>query len=531
MRTVFLNPAVENRCPPPGVEPTMSDEILIIDKDTSHAKALGVYLERKRMEAYMASTCEDVMVLFDNIRAKIVLADPGLPDMEMTLLLKRIKASHPKLQIIVMVTPDQFDHAMAELKHDAVHYLMKPVKSTALDMALYQAKSWISLNNRLETNQIKLKALRHTQNLFQQLFDEVPCYISVQDRQFRLTATNKMFKKDFGDEIGSHCYAVYKHRGTPCQGCPVADTFEDGRPHTTEEVVTSKSGKQYNVITWTAPIRDGSGKITQVMEMSTNITQIRQLQDHLTSLGLMIGSMSHGVKGMLTALDGGIYQLETGLAKNDQDRTQRAFDQVKQMTGRIRKMVLEILYYAKSRELRYQTINIVEMADKVVGDAMAIASKNGVKLEANISPSMGYIDVDPTWLQAALVNFVENAIDACTYDRSKDDHIVKFDAFEVAGERICFIIQDNGMGMDQETREKMFTLFFTSKGSQGTGLGLFIANRVIRQHGGSINVVSEIRKGSRFQICLPKQQSDQSKIADFPGKGQEKENNETDNQE
>ena len=162
---------------------------------------------------------------------------------------------------------------------------------------------------------------------------------------------------------------------------------------------------------------------------------------------------------------------------------------------------------------------------------MAIASKNGVKLEANISPSMGYIDVDPTWLQAALVNFVENAIDACTYDRSKDDHIVKFDAFEVAGERICFIIQDNGMGMDQETREKMFTLFFTSKGSQGTGLGLFIANRVIRQHGGSINVVSEIRKGSRFQICLPKQQSDQSKIADFPGKGQEKENNETDNQE
>jgi len=194
----------------------MSDEILIIDNDTSHAKALGVYLERKRMESYMASACEDVIVLFDNINAEVVLADPGLPDMEMVSLLKQIKAAHPKLQIIIMATPDQFDHAMAELGNDAVHYLMKPVKSTALDMALYQAKSWISLNSKLEANEKKLKAFRHTQNLFQQLFNEVPCYISVQDRQFRLTATNKMFKKDFGDEIGSHCLSVYTHRESPC---------------------------------------------------------------------------------------------------------------------------------------------------------------------------------------------------------------------------------------------------------------------------------------------------------------------------
>ena len=92
------------------------------------------------------------------------------------------------------------------------------------------------------------------------------------------------------------------------------------------------------------------------------------------------------------------------------------------MTGRIRKMVLEILYYAKSRDLRYQSVDITDMAEKVVGDAMAIAAKNGVRLEANISPAMGLIDIDPTWMQAALVNFVENAIDACTYDRRYPGH-------------------------------------------------------------------------------------------------------------
>ena len=140
----------------------MSDEILIIDNDTSQAKALGVYLERKRMDVYLASTCEEVIVLFDNVGAGIVLADPGLPDMEMVHLLKQIKTTHPKLQIITMVTPEQFDHAMAELKHDAVHYLMKPVKSTALDMALYQARSWISLNKKLAANEKRLNVFRHT---------------------------------------------------------------------------------------------------------------------------------------------------------------------------------------------------------------------------------------------------------------------------------------------------------------------------------------------------------------------------------
>lgn len=506
----------------------MSHEILIIDKDASHARALCVYLERKRMENHMAFTPDEAAVLYDNIEAQVILADPGLPDMEVTAFLKSIKSTHPQVQIIIMTTLEQFDQAMAELKYDAVHYLLKPVKSTALDMALYQARSWIELNRQLESTKKKLKLLRHTQHLYQQLFDEVPCYISVQDRSFRLTATNKRFKQDFGDEIGSHCYAVYKHRGSVCQTCPVADTFADGNSHSTEEVVTSKSGKQHHVLTWTAPIRNGEGEITQVMEMSTDITEIRQLQDHLTSLGLMIGSMSHGVRGMLTALDGGIYKLETGLAKNDMARTHKAFDQVKQMTGRIRKMVLEILYYAKSRELHYQSINIAEMADKVVGDALAIAAKLGVKLEANISPTLGVIDVDPTWLQAALVNFVENAIDACAYDRYKQDHVVTFDAFELSADRICFIITDNGMGMDQETKEKMFTLFFTSKGSQGTGLGLFIANRVIQQHGGTINVESELKKGSKFHICLPKSKSNQPKMVPVSKKLTTGVNNETD---
>ncbi len=496
----------------------MANEILIIDKDISHANALGIYLKRKRMKVYTAKNSNQILKLFNRIGINIVLVDPSRFGNNFISTLKQIKKTHPEIQIIIMAEPEELDFSMMYLKDDAVHYLLKPIKSTALDMALRQAKIWVAVKNKLLRYEKKLKVLQQTQDLFQQLFDEVPCYISVQDKGFRLTATNRMFKRDFGDEIGSRCYEVYKHRGAPCEKCPVSDTFEDGLPHSTEEVVTSKSGEQYNVITWTAPIKDSNGQITQVIEMSTNITQIRQLQDHLISLGLMIGSMSHGIKGMLTALDGGIYQLETGLANKDMKRTDRAFEQIKQMAGRIRKMVLEILYYAKSRELIYETVPIKKLANKAAEDAMAIALKKGIYLEINFASSLGTIQVDPNWIHATLVNFLENAIDACVYDRSKNDHFVRFDVFKKSHNFICFIIQDNGMGMDQETKEKMFTLFFTSKGSQGTGLGLFIANRVICQHGGTLEVDSEPGKGACFKITLPRKKPEQFPMVYFPQK-------------
>ena len=495
----------------------MATDILLIDEDEHHADALAVYLERQQFEVYKAVSEDEAAAYFGNLSMDIVLADPGLPESDIVQLLKQIKDAHPDIQLIIMCSDDTLDQAMDLLKQEVVHYLVKPVKSAALDLALKQARTWINLNDKVARYEKKFKELRNAQVLYQQLFDEVPCYISVQDREFRLTATNRLFKRDFGDEIGSHCYEVYKHRETPCNNCPVAATFEDGQPHPTEEVVTSKSGKQYNVLTWTAPIRNTEGQITQVMEMSTNITRLRQLQDHLTSLGLMIGSMSHGVKGMLTALDGGIYQLETGLARKDEKRIAKAFEQVKQMTGRIRKMVLEILYYAKSRELTYKSVDISRMAEKVFSDAKAIADKNGVVLEADIANDLGLVEVDANWMQAALVNFMENAVDACTYDQGKQDHIVTFKVYDKGNDRICFIIEDNGMGMDRETREKMFTLFFTSKGSQGTGLGLFIANRVIQQHGGTIKVESEPQKGTRFQICLPRKKPEQPNTTDDPG--------------
>lgn len=353
--------------------------------------------------------------------------------------------------------------------------------------------------------------LRATRAKYQMLFDEAPCFISVQDRSFRITAANKLFKEHFGDASGELCHRVYTHRDEPCDACPVSATFADGESHQKETVVTSKNGEQYNVLVWTAPIRDARGNVQEVMEMSTDITQLRQLQDHLASLGLMIGSMSHGIKGMLTALDGGVYRVESGFKKDDPERVETGWVTVKDLVGRIRSMVLEMLHYAKNRDLNWMDLDAGGFFDDVARLVEPKARRAGVDFVREEGTGLGAFEGDPQVLSAALVNFLENAVDACEGDETKDGHRV---AFAVGGDdtHVTFTVSDNGTGMDRDTRERMFTLFFSSKGCKGTGLGLFVSDKSIRRHGGTIEVDSEPGKGSCFTIRLPRTLPESAKV-------------------
>jgi signal transduction histidine kinase/FixJ family two-component response regulator len=347
------------------------------------------------------------------------------------------------------------------------------------------------------------KELLQTQQRYQQLFDEVPCYISVQDRQFRLTATNRRFKEDFDDQHGAFCYEAYKHRKEPCPNCPVAKTFQDGRSHQAEMVVTAKSGEQYNVLIWTAPLRNAAGEITHVMEMSTNITQIRQLQDHLSSLGLKIGSISHGIKSLLTGLDGGVYLVDSGFAKEDPERVKEGWQDVKTVVSRIRKLVQDILFFTKERELNRNRIDVVNFAFEVASTVESKIKPAGIQLVCDVDESIGNLEIDSSVVRLALINILENALDACVEDSADKSHKIVF-AAKQEDKDVIFEVKDNGVGMDRETKESLFTLFFSSKGNKGTGLGLFIANKIIDQHGGKITVESTFGQGSNFRITLPK---------------------------
>ncbi len=234
------------------------------------------------------------------------------------------------------------------------------------------------------------------------------------------------------------------------------------------------------------------------------------LQDRLSSLGLRISSISHGIKGLLTGLDGGIYLVDGALKKNDTDQIREGWAIVKEMVDRIRKMVLDILFYAREREMKPETVDVLSFCQEVAQGVGQKLNERGIEFQEDFSGAAGSFRIDSAYLRTALINIIENAADACQKKEDLADPKVIFRAGEEKGE-VLFEIADNGIGMDEETREKVFDLFFSSKGIQGTGLGLYISQKVVGQHGGTIRVRSQAGRGSRFFVKVPRSGPKESK--------------------
>jgi len=336
------------------------------------------------------------------------------------------------------------------------------------------------------------------------LFEEVPCFVSIQDRDLNILDANRLHREAFGSFLGCKCYEIYKHRTEECEPCVVRQTFEDGQVHQHEEVVTSRQGRTMNVLVRTTPVTGPSGAVESVMEMSADITQIRELQSQLESIGLLISSISHGLKGLLNGLNGGMYLVNKGLEADNGDRVRQGWAIVQRNIERIRSMVLDILYYAKDREPGTAVLSAGAVLDQVCEQLGHRAAELGVEIVREADPDAGSFEGDETAVRAMLVNLGENALDACRLDARKASHRITLRAADGGDGRARFEIEDNGIGMEQETRERAFTLFFSSKGSEGTGLGLFIANRIARAHGGDIRLESEVGVGTRFFVTLPR---------------------------
>ncbi len=364
--------------------------------------------------------------------------------------------------------------------------------------AVMEMSTDITIIKRLEDQ------LRESRRRYRTLFESVPCFVSMQDRDLNIIEANRMHREAFGSGLGQKCYEVYKHRIEECTPCVVRETFQDGEVHLHEEVVTDRQGNRMNVMVYTGPIYNEAGEIDSVIEVSADITQIRQLQSQLTSIGMLISTISHGIKGLITGLDGGAYLVNSGLKKDNRERVLRGWDMVQRNMGRIRSMVFDLLYYAKERDLEVERVDAVAIAEDVAKVFETRSATLNVDFQTGFHGETGMFEVDPKAIHAMLTNLLENAFDACRTDRDKEEHEIGFNTYR-ENDSVIFRISDNGIGMDRETKEKVFSLFFSSKGTEGTGLGLFIANKIAMKHGGKIDIDSSPGRGTCFWVRIPAQ--------------------------
>ena len=175
--------------------------------------------------------------------------------------------------------------------------------------------------------------IKTTQQRYEQLFDAVPSQLVVIDRRFTITAANRKFTRNFGDQIGNNFFDVLRPALFPAYRDPVTLTVRSGQPRQGEMVMTDASGTKQNMMAWTSPITTAAGKLIQVLVIFADITELRRLQHNLASLGLMLGTVSHDLKGSLTGLEAGLYLMDTGFYRNKPGRIEEGLDLTKLMAG------------------------------------------------------------------------------------------------------------------------------------------------------------------------------------------------------
>ncbi|MFP4527052.1 MAG: PAS domain-containing protein [Candidatus Kapaibacterium sp.] len=468
----------------------------------------------------------------------------------------------------------------------------------------------------------------HWQREYNILFERVPCYISVIDRNYKIIRANEKFRQTFGDVRGKYCYEVYKKKKHICKNCPATKTFHDGLDHTSTQIGITSSGEKAHYIVSTTPLSRGSEGPSLAIEIATDITEINQLQDQLYqahdfyatlienakdgivaldannktqifnpaareildwphprkpglkniqemlpeeffdssdkndiiyyspectvytssnqevpvrfnsielhskkktlgrvafmqdlreikqlekekldaerlgAVGQTVAGLAHTIKNLLMGLEGGIYIVDTGLRSGDVSRIVEGWDILQRNFYKTTDLVKDFLSFAKGRlpELKLNDPNsIIKDIIDLYHDA---AKKQNVELIADPGKEVKPALLDREGIEACLTNLVSNAIDAAVLGENKTGRVVM--RTREKGASLVFEVEDNGTGMDSEVIQKVFTSFFTTKGNKGTGLGLLTTHKIVKEHGGSINVESDLGRGSVFTIDLPR---------------------------
>lgn len=223
--------------------------------------------------------------------------------------------------------------------------------------------------------------------------------------------------------------------------------------------------------------------------------------ERLATIGQTIASLSHHIKNILQGIRGGSFLIEEGLAGNDPEVARKGWRIVEKNQERISALVMDMLTFSKER----QPEMIPCQLNDIVGDVLELmasrAQESGVELVDRRAAEIPLRAFDGDGIHRAVLNVVSNAVDAC--QQRPNARVEVSTAWDAPGGQLSVSVADNGEGIPTDQLESIFNLFQSSKGHRGTGLGLPVSQKIVREHGGEIRVASELGHGSRFTLQWP----------------------------
>lgn len=229
--------------------------------------------------------------------------------------------------------------------------------------------------------------------------------------------------------------------------------------------------------------------------------------EHLATVGQTVAGLAHAIKNLAGGLTGGAFVLEKGIDLDNKTYLRQGWDMVKGNLARIKNMTLDLLNYTKEREPDQKFWDPNKPVREVYDLMLSRAHEYDVALDLNLDKSLPDVWIDIEAIHRCIMNLVTNAIDACTdiNCHTKNSKVV-IHTLKAEGWAVEYQVVDNGCGMDEETKGKIFERFFSTKGTKGTGLGLMLTKKNIDEHNGIIEIESEKEKGTKVIVKLPEKE-------------------------
>lgn len=222
--------------------------------------------------------------------------------------------------------------------------------------------------------------------------------------------------------------------------------------------------------------------------------------ERMAAIGLVVAGLAHDIKNYMAGLNLAQELIEAEIKEKFSGGGIDAWETMKDAQRRMTDLVGDMLAYSKPREPEWQLCDPNQVITSAAKAVDRRASERGVLMDVKRHSKAGLWWMDLRGIERCLVNLAGNGVDATPGGGTVTVRVAPSDD----GAFLEIQVSDTGAGIPPEARDKVFDLFFSTKQSKGTGLGLAVTKKIVEEHGGAITFTTEVNEGTTFLLRLPK---------------------------
>ncbi|MCP4252369.1 MAG: response regulator [Candidatus Scalindua sp.] len=478
----------------------IKSRLLIVDDNEKLSDSLRDILEDDGFAIETANNGKDAINLLRSNRYDIALVDIKLPDCSGTELVNNLVKISLSMEFILITANADLDTAIEAAKQEhIVSYELKPLDMNRLISLLNQ----VVKRRKVES---EIQKLTHA-------VEQSSSTIVITNTNGKIEYANPRFAELTGytitEAIGKNPRVLKSGKTSPEVYEELWSTIKSGNEWKGEFCNKKKNGELYWESASISPVKNTEGVITNFIAVKDDITERKKMEDallqseKLKSIGTITAGISHEFNNLLAIISGNVQLLEEDY-KDDKVLT-NALCTIMKAADDGAEISSNMLKFTKTKPDTKEFISsdIISLIRQAIAFTIPRwkneAQSRGVNYDMDQvgTTSVPRIMCNPTEIREIFVNMINNALDAMP-----EGGRLSYSTWRVY-DTVFVSITDKGLGMSEDVKKNIFDPFFSTKGVDGTGLGMSVAYGIVTRHGGKIDVASEAGLGTTFTMQFP----------------------------